>query len=398
MRHGKEQNGGARRRAPKGRESTKRKRGASQVVTAGHVLDVLDAIAPFRDAAEWDNVGLLGGRREWPASRAMLAIDLTDAVAEEALRLGVNLLVVYHPPIFKGIRAVAPAAESPTTRLADLLAKRVSIVALHTALDNAVGGTNDVLLDPFEPASRRPLEALSSTAEQYKLAVFTPAGDVERLRTALSAAGAGVIGQYRECSFEQSGRGTFMGDATTNPAVGRKQRLERVEENRLEMVVPAARVGDVVRALYRVHSYEEPAFDLYPTATLAGRAAVGPGRVGVLKKPRMGRALVEILRRHVDVSCATVVGDLRRVFESVTAAAGSFGVRGFRDPDSLVITGEFKHHDALDLLKRGITAIAIDHSASERPVLASVARRLRERIPALSVVVSRADRSPYKRL
>ena len=309
-----------------------------------------------------------------------------------------DAVIAYHPPIFKGIRSITERAESPTTLLAELLAARVSIFALHTALDAAPGGTNDVLLDAFELASRVPLEPIIDTGRAYKLTVFVPPGEVQRLRESLSAAGAGVIGHYSECAFELLGQGTFRGDETTNPTLGRKQQLETVEEARLEMVVPRARLGPVVRALYATHTYEEPAFDLYPIESVPQRGAAGMGRVGVLKKATRGQKLADVLADRVDMSTATVIGDFRRVFRSVTAAAGSFGTKSFRDPDSLVLTGELKHHDAIELQRRGITAICLGQHASERPVLGPVAARLKKLLPALTVKIARADRSPLQPL
>ncbi|HMQ15026.1 MAG TPA: Nif3-like dinuclear metal center hexameric protein [Phycisphaerae bacterium] len=363
--------------------------------TAGDVHAALDAFAPFRNAAEWDNVGLLLGRPEWPARRALLTIDLTDQVAREALRRGADVVVAYHPPIFKSVRCVGPEADGPTTLLADLLAERVSVIAVHTACDAAVGGTNDVLLDAVGSiVERRPLEPLGREHDTCKLVAFVPEVSVASLRTALSAAGAGVIGHYRDCSFELPGTGTFRGDETTRPAVGRRQVLERVAEVRLEMVVPRSRLAGAVRALYAAHPYEEPAFDVYPLHELPGRGGVGMGRVGVLAAPLVGHALVRRLRSSVDLSAATIIGSLGRRFGSVTAAAGSSGARGFRDADSLVLTGELKHHEALELHRRGVSAVCMGHHASERPVLGRIAERLRAALSALDVVVSREDRAP----
>ncbi|MEP0845336.1 MAG: Nif3-like dinuclear metal center hexameric protein [Phycisphaerae bacterium] len=361
---------------------------------ASDVLAAVELIAPLAGAAEWDNVGLLCGRAEWPASRVLLAIDLTDAVAREALRRRTQMLLVYHPPIFKGVRSVTPAAAASTTMLPDLLAQRVAVIAVHTALDAAPGGTNDLLVDMLDCVERWPLEPQRVEGAGYKLVVFVPPAEAPRLRAALSNAGAGVIGHYAECSFELRGRGTFLGDETTRPAIGQRGELETVEEARLEMVVPASRLGPVVRALYAAHSYEEPAFDLYPVHELRGRGQAGMGRVGRLRRPLRGRAIVEALRRRVDLSTATVVGDLRRRFARVTAAAGSFGASAHRDPDSLVITGELRHHEALELLARGVTAICLGHYASERPALAYLRRRLRALVPGAKVEVSAADRSP----
>lgn len=365
------------------------------IANLGELHAVANDIAPFELAAEWDNVGLLAGNADWPARRIALALDLTDAVAAEILREKCEALVVYHPPIFKGVRSIGPRSEGPTSRLADLLAARVGVIALHTALDAAIGGTNDILLDSFETAERYPLEPIVRERNAYKLVTFVLAAEAARLRETLSRAGAGRIGHYSECSFELSGRGTFKGDESSNPSIGRRQVLESVAELRVEMVVPRAALGAVVRALYATHSYEEPAFDLYPVDQLAGRGAVGLARVGVLRKAQRGEALVERLGRRVDLACATTVGDLRRRFSSVTAAAGAFGVRSFRDAESLVVTGEMKHHDALELLRRGVTAVCLGHYASEQPLLEVVRRRIAERMRGATVRICKADRSPF---
>jgi putative NIF3 family GTP cyclohydrolase 1 type 2 len=148
--------------------------------------------------------------------------------------------------------------------------------------------------------------------------------------------------------------------------------------------------------LYATHSYEEPAFDLYPLHQVSGRGLMGPGRVGELKKPQRGTALAGRLAKSVDMSIATGVGDLKRTFRSVTAAAGAFGVRRFRDGDSLVVTGEFKHHDALELLRRGVTAICLGHYASERLVLPALRKRLAGLLRGVSVRIARSDRAPFQ--
>lgn len=379
------------------RTMTAKKRNSAGA-TVAELHAALHAVAPFDYAAEWDNVGLLAGRRDAAVRRVGIALDLTDAVVQEALRARTDALVLYHPPIFKGIRAVTAGAQAPTTLLPDLLGAGVALLALHTALDAAPGGTNDLLLDAFAVTERYPLEPLVRSGRQLKLVVFVPGAETGRLRTALSAAGAGVIGHYDECSYMLAGEGTFRGDATTNPTIGQRQQLERVAETRLEMIVPQARVGAVVRALYAAHSYEEPAFDLYPLQEIAGRGAAGMGRVGVLRRPTRGTQLAEQLGRVVDLAGTLVVGDLKRRFERVVAAAGAYGVERFTDPDTLVITGEFKHHDALALLKRGVTALHLGHDASERPVLSYLQRRLKQTLPQLDVAVSKAGQPPLKTL
>ncbi len=378
--------------------ATARRRGRSAPSPrrVSDLLAVLDRIAPFSGAAEWDNVGLLAGEPTRAAGPIITALDLTDAVAVEILARRARTAVLYHPPIFKPIARITPDAPGPTRRLFELLAAGVSLVAVHTALDAAPGGTNDALLDAFSPQIRTPLTPLLRTGRHCKLVVFAPRELVEPLRIALSQAGAGRIGHYSECSFEVSGHGTFRGDDDTRPAVGRAGSLERVDEQRLEMLVPTERLGDVVRRLHDVHTYEEPAYDILPLQSVDGRGAAGMGRVGRLARPQPGRELVRRLRARVELSTAQVVGTLDRDFTSVTAAAGSFGVQAFRDSDSLVLTGEFKHHDALDLLRRGVTAIALGHYASERPALESLTARLSDE--GFSARLAESDASPLRRL
>jgi putative NIF3 family GTP cyclohydrolase 1 type 2 len=115
----------------------------------------------------------------------------------------------------------------------------------------------------------------------------------------------------------------------------------------------------------------------------------------VLRKPQRGEALVERLGERVDLSGTVVVGSLRRTFRSVTAAAGAYGVRTFADPDSLVLTGEFKHHDALRLLKRGVTAVQLGHYESERPVLGVLRALLRKAHRGVKATIARSDRAPF---
>ena len=91
-----------------------------------------------------------------------------------------------------------------------------------------------------------------------------PADSLDATREAVFAAGGGRIGDYERCSWYTAGTGTFKGGEGTDPAIGEPGREERAPELRVETVVPAERVGDVVAALCAAHPYEEPAYDVYP--------------------------------------------------------------------------------------------------------------------------------------
>ena len=99
---------------------------------------------------------------------------------------------------------------------------------------------------------------------RIKLVWFVPADALDVTRDAVFEAGAGRIGDYDRCSWYTAGTGTFLGGDETDPAVGESGREEHVPELRVETVVPAEALDEVVAALRGAHPYEEPAFDVYP--------------------------------------------------------------------------------------------------------------------------------------
>lgn len=105
-------------------------------------------------------------------------------------------------------------------------------------------------------------------ASSHKLVWFVPEEALDSTRDAVFDAGAGRIGEYERCSWYAAGTGTFLGGETTSPTLGEQGREERVAELRVETVVPADRLVDVLAALRTAHPYEEPAYDVYPLAEL----------------------------------------------------------------------------------------------------------------------------------
>lgn len=100
------------------------------------------------------------------------------------------------------------------------------------------------------------------------LVCYVPPEATDRVLAALFDAGAGAIGDYRECAFVAAGAGQFRPLVGANPAVGAVGRLERVAENRVEVVLPRSRRGEVVAALRAAHPYEQPAFHVIAAADL----------------------------------------------------------------------------------------------------------------------------------
>ncbi|MFH1418911.1 MAG: Nif3-like dinuclear metal center hexameric protein [Planctomycetota bacterium] len=363
----------------------------------------MERIAPTRAAEDWDNVGLLAGDAAWPVRKVLLTIDMTAAVLDEAKRGRIDAVVSYHPPIFRAVKRMVPDRSQQEGLAAEALAHRIAIYSPHTALDAAPGGTNDTLASLCGLRDLRPMTTIATGEPQCKLVVFVPVAQVEGVAEAIFAAGAGRIGEYEKCSYRLSGEGTFFGTDTTNPAIGKRGRLERVEEIRLEAVLPKRRVADVTTAVRRSHPYEEPAFDVYPLEAVANEG-IGSGRIGDFAKPVKVSAIAKALARKTGATNAMLIGGPGRNVKRGIVYVGAAGSMPFEiacdacGEGDVVITGEVSHHSALRYQRCGAAVVALGHWASERPALRPLAVRLKREQPDVEVSVSRADRDPFARV
>jgi dinuclear metal center YbgI/SA1388 family protein len=325
------------------------------------LIAIFEDIAPTRLAESWDNVGLIAGNPGQTVSKVMLTIDYTPDVAREAAGQGVDCVVAYHPPLFSAVkRLVAPDV------IYDAIRRGVAIYSPHTALDVADGGTNDLLADVLGLEGRQPLRLVETKAREYKLVTFVPEKDLEKVAQALFAAGAGRIGHYTHCSFRTPGTGTFMGDQTTNPAVGEKGVYERTAEVRVETVCPIGRLAEVLAALRASHPYEEPAFDLVQLA--APPEKVGQGRIGDLPSAASVPALLKRIKEGLALSHLLVAGPTDQTVNRASVLAGA-GREHLKDAicqgAQLYLTGEVPHHDALSAAKAGVTVVCTHEPAGQ---------------------------------
>lgn len=373
-------------------------------LSLSRALELLSELAPLRYAEEWDNVGLLLGTAATDATvtRALFAIDLTEPVLAEALERNVELVVAYHPPIFGSLRRLD--GKSATSRVLLRAARAgIAVYSPHTALDAAPGGVNDWLAAGLGQGELEPLvdSAVLEPEAELKLVTFVPAESAGRLRSALAAAGAGIIGEYSECSSEVPATGTFLGSAATNPAVGQAGRLETVAELRLEMVCPKRALGRIARVMRDVHPYEEPAWDVYPLVPRPA-AGYGMGRSLVLAEPATLAALVARVKIHVGRQTLRVAASpahragapVRRLALCAGSGKSLFEKAGGFD---VYVTGELSHHAVLAHLAAGASVILCEHSTSERGYLPGYAARFAERASGgVETFISAADREPLE--
>lgn len=338
------------------------------------VVAYMDRFAPPRLAADWDNTGLLLGDTSRPADRILTCLTVTPDVVAEAVAEGVQMIVTHHPILFRGAKKLS-SLTSEGRLLGPLLAAGIAVYSPHTSFDNCPDGINDTLAARFGLTGVKPLRPKDG-ARQCKLAVFVPEADLAKVSDAVFAAGGGVIGAYEQCSFRTPGTGTFFGTAGANPTVGQVGRREDAPELRLEVLVPEGKIDAAVRAMRAAHSYEEPAFDVYP---LRASPDGGEGRVGTLASPT---TLAEFARRVKAACQATAVQSVGDGAMAVTTvaiacgAAGEFLTDAVRAKADVFVTGEVRFHDCLTAEAAGIGLVLPGHYASERPAVEELAGRL----------------------
>jgi dinuclear metal center YbgI/SA1388 family protein len=351
--------------------------------------------APRWTAWERDNVGVQIGRRSRKVSNLLIALDVTPEIIEEAVAGKADLIVTHHPLLFRPPSSISDS--DPVGRMVLSLAeKRIALFSAHTNLDSAAGGVSFTLARTLGIAKPAFLVSLKDTL--VKIAVFVPAKHADAVAAAMAKSGAGIIGEYQSCSFQVSGKGTFLGSERSTPTIGKPLQLEEVDEVRVEMIVPRACVTSVVAAMKSAHPYEEVAYDLY---TLENRNPnVGMGAIGNLSKPTTVRLFLTHVKKALHASSLRFSGSLSQTVKRVAVCGGS----GFqlledaiRAKADVYVTADIRYH-GFQAANGRIALVDAGHYETEHVVLNSIADRLRSwaktKGEKLVVTVSKQSTNP----
>ncbi|MET0758122.1 MAG: Nif3-like dinuclear metal center hexameric protein [Mycobacterium sp.] len=342
------------------------------------VIDVLDAAYPPRLAQDWDSVGLVCGDPDETVDSVTISVDATAAVVAEVPDRG--LLLAHHPLLLRGVDTVA-ASTAKGALLHQMIRTGRALFTAHTNADTASPGVSDALAEALALEVDEVLAPLPAGRDLDKWVVYVPAENADAVRDAIFAAGGGHIGDYSHCSWSVAGTGQFLPHDGASPVIGGVGTVERVPEERVEVIAPARLRGRVLTAMRAAHPYEEPAFDVIPLAPVPGN--VGLGRVGSLPTPEPLSAFVS---RVCDVLPTTswgvrAAGDADATVSRVAVCGGAgdslldvvaaAGVQAY-------VTADLRHHPA-DEHRRASDVALVDvaHWASEFPWCTQAAELLR---------------------
>ncbi len=340
------------------------------------MMAVMEEIAPAHLAESWDKPGLAVGNPESTVKRILVALDVTKEVIAEAIEKQADMIVTHHPfLLFRKLESIT--ADTPLgRRIYDLIVHNIAAFSAHTNLDIVKGGTNDVLAELIGLQNTELLEETESE-DLEKIVVYVPMSHKEQVRNAMCEAGAGCIGHYANCTFSAEGEGTFLPLAGTNPYLGQQGILERAKEVRLETVVPASKVQQVLQAMKQAHPYEEVAYDRF-LLQQKGKAE-GIGRIGVLEKAVPFVEFAENLRQKLGLSCIRLTGDKHAMIKKVglcTGSGASLLEAAIQKGADAYLTGDMKFHEAQRAVEASICVADVTHYASEVLIVPVLQKKL----------------------
>jgi dinuclear metal center YbgI/SA1388 family protein len=361
----------------------------------GNIISVLEDFAPPQLQEDYDNAQLITGNKNWNCTGALLSLDATEAVIEEAIENQCNLVIAHHPIVFSGLKSITGKNYIERT-IIKAIKNDIAIYACHTNLDNVALGVNKKIADKIGLTQ---LQVLAPKAGLIcKLYTYIPQNAIESVKTALFEAGAGNIANYSECSFSVLGTGTFKGNEDSNPVIGKKGERHHEQEVKLEVIFPIYLKNQVINSLKAAHPYEEVAYEIIQTQNI--HQEIGAGLVGKLANPMNTMDFLLHLKSVMQTNCIRYTELVHSKIEKVAVCggAGSFLLnRAKQSGAQIFITGDYKYHQFFDAEKDIIIA-DIGHYESEQFTPELIYDILSQKIGNFALRLSKQNTNPINYL
>ncbi|SUM44120.1 NIF3 protein [Staphylococcus petrasii] len=321
------------------------------------LMSVINKNVPLNTAEEWDNVGLLIGSNDKEITGILTTLDCTDAVVDQAIMKGFNTIIAHHPLIFKGIKNITDDGYGKLIR--KIISNDIQLIALHTNLDNHVDGVNEMLAQKLNLQNIKFLNNEQET--YYKVQTYIPKENVEDFKDSLDRAGLAQEGNYEYCFYESEGRGQFKPVGNANSHLGQIDSIEYVDEVKIEFMIKNHQRFLAENTIIENHPYETPVYDFIKMTKTAN---YGLGKIGEVAEPLAIKDFVKQVKQQLQIPSVRFAGDENAIIRKV-AIIGGAGI-GFEQMASakgadIFITGDIKHHDALDAKTDGINLLDINH-------------------------------------
>lgn len=355
------------------------------------ILSLLNDFAPFHYSEDFDNTGLLVGDPSATATGILVTLDTLENVVDEAIQANCNVIVSFHPIIFKGLKKITGKTYVERVTL-KAIKNDINIIAVHTALDNSFQGVNAKICDQLGLENREILIPMKGTIK--KLTTYVPNKNAQDLKQALFSVGAGSIGNYENCSFSTQGTGTFKGNENSNPVIGERGITQEEPESQLNITYHAHLEAEILKTLHHAHPYEEVAFEV--TTLDNTNQHIGMGMIGTLPEVLSDLEFLKFLKKTMNTDCVrhSKIENKKIKKVAVLGGSGSFAIKNAisKGADAYV-TADCKYHDFFSTENKLMLA-DIGHYESEQYTKELLYAFLREKLPNFAIVLSQINTNP----
>lgn len=359
------------------------------------LLKVINNHVPFTTAESWDNVGLLIGDENAEITSILTGLDCTVDVVNEAIELGANTIICHHPLIFKGLKQINEQ-DGYGAIIRKIIQNNINLIAMHTNLDVYPKGVNAMLGEKLGLQNMRILNPEVIT--YYKVQVFIPEANLTDFKSKLSKYGLAQEGDYEYCFFQSQGTGQFKPVNGANPYLGTMNEIESVNEMKLEFMISEQQQQLAIDLINQYHPYETPVYDLIQ---LTREADYGLGMIGKLTQSYNVPDFVQHVKEQLNMPSVRFIGNNYSHIETVAIIGGSgigYEYLAASKGADLFITGDIKHHDALDAKIAGVNLLDINHYSEyvmKEGLKALLINWLAEQDQTVKVNVSQINTDPF---
>ena len=359
------------------------------------ITSYIESIAPLAYQEDYDNAGLIIGDQEQEIKGALITVDVTEEIIQEAIDKNLNLVISHHPIMRSGIKKIT--GKDFTERIVLKAIKNdIAIYAAHTNLDSIWGGVSSKIADKLKLQNQKILAPVSN--HLMKLVYFVPTKQADETRITVFEAGAGQIGDYDMCSYNLEGKGSFRANEDANPFVGNKGEIHFEKEVRVETIFPKHLKNKIVRALIKSHPYEEVAYDIYPLENKFDR--VGYGVIGELEREENELEFLNRIKEIFNAKCIRHTNFLNKPIKKVAVCggSGSFLLKdAIHQNADILISGDFKYHQFFDAEDKIVIA-DIGHFESEQITKELFYELLIKKFPKFAVRFTEINSNPINYL
>lgn len=359
------------------------------------ITNYLESIAPLSLQESYDNAGLIVGNPNTEITGILITLDSTEEVIDEAIQKGCNLVIAHHPIIFKGLTKLNGKNYVERTVI-KAIQNNVAIYAAHTNLDNIKNGVNYKIASKLNLQNVQILSTKRNTLCQ--LITFVPPSHTEVVLKALNEAGAGQIGDYKDCSFTSKGTGAFTPNNSANPFEGKINVSSKVEEDKIEVIFPSYLQGKIISALKSAHPYEEVAYYLFNLENK--NQEIGSGAYGNTSEPTNELDFLHFIKKTFNVQQLRHTALLNKKITKVAVCggSGSFLLKdAIASGADIFITSDFKYHEYFDAENKILIA-DIGHYETEECTKEIFYELLNKKFSNIAVLLGATVTKPYNYL